>query len=235
MKNKQISLIFFLVIQLYIYVMLICFNNLFSEKILEYLSVCLCFILGISLFCKTKDYFIMLTALLFTLIGDTFMIFFDNLHIVGLICLNIVEILYFLRIYLDSEYKKLNILSRVISVVLVSAVAVLLLKDRLDIMAILWIIFFINLFLNILFTIKEIGLNNFFPIGLLLLFVYSICLLFLSLNDYLTSSVHAFEVLNELPFSLEWVFYLPAQVVLTCSIFTVNRRCYSKIKNESND
>lgn len=233
MKNRQLSLIFFLIAQLYIYVLLICFNSFINVKVLSYTSIVLCFIIGIFMFCKTKDYYIMILSLFFTLIGDTFFIFFKNLSVIGLICLNITQILYFLRIYLDSEYKKANVLIRLISIPISIIIVFITLKNETDILAILWIMFSVNLFINILFTIKEIGINNFFPIGLLLMFIYGIAMMFIYLPNYLTTNVRFIDILIQLPFDIKWVFYLPSQVVLTCSIFTVNRKCFSKIKIDS--
>lgn len=234
MKKKQVSLMFFLIIQLYIYVMLISFNSLINTQILSFISSVLCLIMGIFLFCKTKDYYIMISALVFTALADIFLIFFNNLHNIGLIFLNIVQILYFLRIYVDTDYKKSNVLTRIISIPILCIIGFILLKEKTDVLAILWIIFISNLFINILFTIKEIGLNNFFPIGLLLLFMYGIMMMFMSLNNYLNINVNYLEKLNELSFDLKIMFNLPAQVVLTCSIFTVNRRCFSAINKEEN-
>lgn len=232
MKNRQLSLIFFLIAELYLYVMLICFNHLINVKILSFLSVLLCFIISLFMHCKTKDYYIMILALFFTLLSDVFFIFFDKLIVIGLIGLNITQILYFLRIYIDSEYKKSNIISRIIFIPIGLFFSYFLLKERIDTSSILWVIFIINLFINILVTIKEIGLNNFFPIGLLLFLMYGIAMMFISLPNYLNISVPFIDFLIQLPFDIKSAFYLPAIVVLTCSIFTVNRRCYSKINRD---
>lgn len=232
MKNRQLSLIFFLIAQLYIYVTLICFNNLINTKILSFISILLCFIISIFMFCKTKDYFIMISALSLTLISDIFLIFFDSLHTISLFLLNIVQILYFLRTYINSETKRTNILIRIITIPICILIEYSLLKNRMDIQSILWIVYIVNLFINILFTIKEIGINNFFPIGLLFLFIHGILMMFLSLENYTIVNVPFINFFLELPFDIKTMFYLPAEVILTCSIFTVNRRCFSKIKKE---
>jgi len=233
MKKKQMSLIFFLIIQLYIYVMLISFNNLINSKILSFLSILLCFIMGLFLFCKTKDYYIMILALFFTLIGEAFFIFFDKLDIIGLVFLNLAQLMYFLRIYIDTKYRKSNVTSRFIGGIIIIAIGYFLLQERMDTLVILWLMYIVNLFINILFTIKEIGINNFFPIGLLLMFISSICAMFIELPNYLISNNNFLDALIELPFNLKWVFYLPSQAVLTCSIFTVNRKVWSKFKDEN--
>jgi len=233
MKNRQLSLIFFLFAELYIYIMQICFNAFINTKILSIVSSALCLIIGLFLFCKTKDYFIMICALFFTLISNISFNLFDN-STVGLVLLNLIQILYFLRTFIESDYKKLSCLTRIVSIPIFLTIGNLLLQERLDILAILWIIYIVNLFLNILFTIKDIGLNNFFPIGLLLLFIHGSLMMFLSLQDYTIVNVPFINFLEELPFDVKDMFYLPAQVVLTCSIFTVNRRCFSKIKKEDN-
>ena len=101
-----------------------------------------------------------------------------------------------------------------------------------DYATIIWIIYIINLFINILFTIKEIGINNLFPIGLIFLLIHGMLMMFLSLENYTLVNIHLINTLMNLPFDIKTLFYLPAQVILTCSIFTVNRRSFSKIKIE---
>lgn len=232
MKNRQLSLIFFLIAQLYIFIMLISFNSLINTNILLVTSTVLCVIISGFMYCKTKDYLIMISALSLTLISDIFMLFFDNLHYIGLFILNIIQILYFLRTYIDSDSKKYNLISRLIIIPISLIIGYIVLKDRVDINSILWITYIVNLFINILFTIKEIGINNFFPIGLMFLLVHGVLMMFLSLDNYTLVNIKFVNNLIELPFDIKTLFYIPAQVTLTCSIFTVNRRCFSKIKEE---
>ena len=59
--------------------------------------------------------------------------------------------------------KKSNVLTRLIALPLSIILCIVLLKEKTDITAILSTIYTINLFINILFTIKDIGINNFFP------------------------------------------------------------------------
>lgn len=235
MKNRQLSLIFFLIAQLYIFVMLISFNSLINTNLLLITSTSLCVIISTFMYCKTKDYLIMISAISLTLISDIFMIFFDNLHVIGLSILNIIQILYFLRTYVDSDYKKYNLITRAMFIPISLITAFVILKDRMDINSILWIIYIINLFINILFTIKEIGINNFFPIGLMFLLVHGVLMMFLSIENYTLVNIPFVNNLIELPFDIKTLFYIPAQVTLTCSIFTVNRRCFSKIKREEDN
>lgn len=235
MRNRQLSLIFFLIAQLYIFVMLISFNNLINTKLLLITSTVLCVIIAGFMHCKTKDYLIMISAISLTLISDIFMIFFDNLNYIGLFILNIIQILYFLRTYIDSDYKKHNIIIRVIFIPTSILTCFFVLRERMDINSILWIIYMVNLFTNILFTIKEIGINNFFPIGLMFLLVHCMLMMFLSLENYTLVNIPFVNTLMKLPFDIKTLFYIPAQVILTCSIFTVNRKCFSKIKKEEDN
>lgn len=234
MKNRQISLIFFLIIQLYIYTMLVCYNTLISTDILAFSSTLLCLIITIFMHCKTKDYAIMITAFSLTLISDFCFLFFDNLKVLGLIFLNLIQILYFFRTYIDSEYKKSNILSRIIALPISISFCAILLKEKLDMNALLWTIYTVNLFVNIIFTIKDIGINNFFPIALLFLFIHSSLMMFTSIDNYTSTSVRFIDFFNELPFDIKHAVYLPAQVTLACSVFTVNRMQFSKINKEEN-
>jgi hypothetical protein len=108
------------------------------------------------------------------------------------------------------------------------------LKERTDVNALLWTTYIVNIFLNILFTIKDIGINNFFPIGLLILFIHGSLMMFLGIENYTTINVPFINFLQQLPFNVKAITYVPAQVILTCSVFTVNRMSFSSIGKEKN-
>lgn len=214
--------------------MLICYNTLINIDTLAFSSTLLCLFITIFMHCKTKDYAIMITAFSLTIISDICFIFFDNLKVIGLIILNLIQLLYFLRTYIESEHKKSNALTRIIALPISILCCVILLKEKTDMTALLWTIYTVNLFINIIFTIKEIGINNFFPIALLFLFVHSSLMMFTALENYISTSVRFIDFLNELPFDIKQAVYLPAQVILACSVFTVNRLQFSKINKEKN-
>jgi len=234
MKNKQLSLLFFLIIQLYLFAMIVNFNSFFNTKILSILSIFICLIIGVFMFCKTKDYYIMIAAIFLTLIADLVYLFLNDSLSIYLTFLNIIQIFYFLRTYLESDYKKENLTIRFSAIIIGILLGYVALKNQLDIPAILWIIYFINIFISILFTIKEIGLNNLFPIGLIFLFIHASLIMLFSLEDYTIINIPLVNFLQELSFDIKTAVYLPAQVILTCSIFTVNRRSFSKIPKEDN-
>lgn len=233
MKSRQLGLIIFLIIELYIYVFAMCFNQIVSTNILLIISSFLCFITGILLFCKTKDYYIVISALFLHLLTDTFSVIFDDLVIIRLIGFNIIQIFYFLRIYLDTQYKTLNLVSRSVSIMIFIILGYFLLNNKFNYIAILWILYISNLFINILMTIKEIGINNFFPISLLFMFIYGAFSMILYLENYVDINIPLVNILSNLPFDIRLMFYLPSEVIMTCSIFTVNRRSYSKKKEEN--
>ena len=186
------------------------------------------------MFCKTKDYYIMIAAIFLTLIADLVYLFLNDSLSIYLTFLNIIQIFYFLRTYLESDYKKENLTIRFSAIIIGILLGYVALKNQLDIPAILWIIYFINIFISILFTIKEIGLNNLFPIGLIFLFIHASLIMLFSLEDYTIINIPLVNFLQELSFDIKTAVYLPAQVILTCSIFTVNRRSFSKIPKEDN-
>ena len=122
MKNKQLSLIFFLIVQLYLFTMVVNFNSFFNTKILSILSIFICLIVGIFMFCKTKDYYIMISAVFLTFIADLINLFFNDSLSVYLALLNIIQIFYFLRTYLESDYKKENLITRFSSIAIAAVI-----------------------------------------------------------------------------------------------------------------
>ena len=95
-------------------------------------------------------------------------------------------------------------------------------EEKFDIIAMLWIIFITNLFLNIIFTIKEIGINNLFPIGLLLLLVYGINMMFVYLPNYISVNIRFIDIIIGLPLDIKLMFYLhviihlPLHIIYGC-------------------
>ncbi len=235
MKNKQISLIIYLIAQLIIYSFTICFNNIFNENIMFIISSVLSFSLGIYLFCKTKDYYIMITSIGINVLISIFNLYLINFKYIVYFLLNLVQILYFLRIYINSENKKKDLIIRLIELVLGLVLSFILLRNKTDYISILFTLYISNLFFNILYTIKDIGFNNFFPIGLFILFISAIFSLFIGVEDYITVNIPFINIINDFPFSLVLMFEMPANVVLACSVFTVNRRMFSKINNEEEE
>lgn len=232
MKNRQFALLIFVFMQLCIYLNIISLNKYINPKIMCLSSIVICLIITIFMFCKTKDYFIMLSAIILSLISDIFLFVLPSIKVVGYIILNIIQICYFLRIFIDSQYKKSNILVRIITIPLLVFIGVIVLENKIDVNVILWIIFITNLFINILWTIKEIGINNLFPIGLLFMFMYGISIMVLNLENYVSYNVSILNFINNLSFDLRYAFYIPAQTFLAASVFTVNRKCFSKIKQD---
>lgn len=235
MRNKQISLIIYLIAQLIIYSFTICFNDLFNENIMFIISSVLSLSLGIYLFCKTRDYYIMISSIGINVLISVFNLSLTNFKYIIYSLLNIVQILYFLRIYINSETQKKDLLIRLLELSICIVFCFLLLKDKTNSIAILFTLYISNLFFNILYTINDIGINNFFPIGLLLLFISSIFSLCIGIENYINVNVSFINIINDFPFSLVLTFEIPANVVLTCSVFTVNRRMFSKINNEEEE
>lgn len=233
MKNKQLSIIFFLSIQLFILALIVGFSDLFNINILSILSIFLCFIMTCFLFCKTTDYYIMISAMSLTLIAETLFLFFQGFPLIVLLILNTIQILYFLRNFIESEHKKENIIVRIPVVFICLTISYLVLKEKFDGIAFVFVLYITNLFLNILFTIKDIGINNLFPIGLLILFVHGSITMFLNIDSYTIVNVPFINYLNEIPFNIGTLIYIIGQIVLTCSVFTVNRRSFSKSKKDN--
>lgn len=232
MKNKQIFLIFFLSFQLFILALLVGFSDVFNTNILSMLSILLCFITTCFLFCKTLDYCIMFSGMTLTLISKI-LLFSQETTVAYLTTLTVIQILYFFRSFIQSSYKKQNIIVRISTIPICLLSAYFILKDKFDVISFVFILYMINLFLNILFTIKDIGINNFFPIGLLFLFIHASLVMFLNIDLYTIVNIPFIDYMQEMSFNISQIIYIIAQVILTCSIFTVNRMSFSKLKNDN--
>lgn len=192
---------------------------------LKYAGISLC--LAFSLYCfirkrRTVNSFIPI-ALVFTLISDYFLLFNtnQNLYVYGLITFIITQLVYFAFIvYLRKSKSELliNILVRLL--LTMAALGVAFYLNYSDVLTILALVYFVELFSNFLYSILLIKFDKkylTFSLGLLL---FIGCDINVGLNN-----VHLFEGIDySLVNFLMWVFYLPSQVLLSLTNFVAQEK-----------
>lgn len=194
----------------------------------SFCSIVLCFVFVIFFDVRKQDINLLQIALFFTMISDMFLILFRGFQVIAMISFTIVQITYAVRLLNYSDSKKENIINlclRVILTILVEILVLAVFLKSFDWLLFICSIYATNFLVNIVFSFIHIRSNFIFPFALVL---FLICDFFVAIDcasPYIDLSGNAFFAkIFALPFSLAWVFYLPAQVLLALSLFTTKKK-----------
>lgn len=148
-------------------------------------------------------------ALALTVLADVFLLLLNAHYALGIVVFCLVQGLYFVRIYRSNEGRSLWGLR--LSLFLLSLV-VLNLLDLLIPLNILALFYFTNFFCNALSSLGCPGRNmQLFSIGLWLFLCCDLCVGLFQNPQLVPPAVSAFVAVGM------WLFYLPAQVLITLS------------------
>ena len=221
-KLVKIILTVFIFIELAIY---IAFNvmaglNTPDPIYLKYSGVLLCFAVSVALsviYGGEKDYLFLSCALLFTAISDLFILVLDDYYEIGLVTFIITQSIYFARLYF-GRYKRIWLSLAVRCGVMVVLFIVFAVAITLNLLIAECIIYISMLVANVVdaFIICRKGVKNIlFAVGLLLFVGCDICV---GLHNF--GSVLDIALPTALTLFAQvaiWAFYLPSQVLITCS------------------
>lgn len=240
-KNKQISIwirlivAFLFLISEAVLLTLIVIFKIPNTKYYCYLSVLLCFIIA-SIFVRTNKYnYIILIALFFTLMADLFLVLIEKeIYKLPAMCIFLfAQISY--AIYITIQLSKAKIfvftLFRIGLMILLVFIIWIVLKNKIDLLSIISICYFINLVINFI-SICFVFKNNFFlTLGLLLFILCDITTgLIVGQGTYFNLRVGSllYQYIN-LPINLIWLLYIPSQTLISLSV--VFKKKYRKEKD----
>ena len=220
-KSKIIALsVFFLVQAIYLLMVFITGKEYFSSICLSCIFICLCFQIS-------KSYLFMQIGLACTVISDVFLVVIDPMiQLPAMLFFSITQICYFLRLFFETESKKeqkIHLISRIIAVVIVIFLTVIVLKGKTDVLSLVSMFYYTNLVVNIVFAFIHFKKSPLLAIGLLLfLLCDTIIGLDIMAQSYLNGN--ALEAINSLisGTNLAWVFYIPAQALISASLIKFN-------------
>lgn len=193
------------------------------NSISAFISIALCFLFVLSGFRKDFDYLFSILALAATVTADVFLVLFlQQNRLAGMVAFLFAQIFYAVKISLYKQKTLTRIIClaiRILFVIIGSIAAKLLLKDGCDALAIISVIYYINLLLNTIHAF--ICRKWFFAVGLVLFSLCDICIgLQVMASGYLPIPPDSFLFKIAFPgFDLPWVFYLPSQVIIALSVF----------------
>lgn len=222
LQPRNIPIALFIILELIIYILLIFCDTSIPSRPLSFSAIAIAFIFTLWKL-RDHDRLLVALALFFTLIADLYLVLLDGSKTVAMLSFNIVQIVYAYRIikYFKLKFSwQIHLVLRLIIICVGEAIALVVLKGTFDLVIFLTIMYFANLFLNMIFSIVHLKENWIFAIGLLL---FVLCDIFVGLGEldgYLTiASTNIIYLFVNSSFDWVWFFYLPAQVLLSISHF----------------
>lgn len=212
-------------IELVLYIGILFLHIPIQSGVFHFLSIVFCF--GFVLIKKpSREGIIWIRiAFLFTVAADFFLTLLSQNQILGTGLFACAQLAYAIFLY-DAENKNawpfLAIRLFIISASLLLGYFVL--RENLDLLAIISLFYFSNLLINMIHALFQIKRNPLFFIGLCL-FICCDILVGLSNGEnylhYTRDSIWGFFVY--FPFNLTWMFYLPSQVLIALSSVSIKK------------
>lgn len=172
---------------------------------------------------RSLSYFITQIALISTVCADYFLVLLPvRKQLIAMVFFSVVQIAYFLRIYLEDENRKRriwNIASRGLLSAIAMVVTVCVLGASTDALALVSIFYYANLIINTLFAFLNFKKNAVLAAGLLL-FICCDTLIGLSLLDMyfpIPQDSSLYAIIHP-GFDLAWACYLPSQTLIALSL-----------------
>lgn len=223
----------FIGIELLIYVLFM-YLDIFGPSLymitnyLKFLSIIICvFYVTLSFPARDKnlDRWLLLMAIIFTLISDWFILIRDRYNY-GLITFIIVQYLYLIRIHFQN--KKVTVVffmgKLLINIVIAGCILpiLLLLQVQVDSLVLLSLFYFTSFFMNVLYGMYQYYLRKdksflFFLVGIFLFLLCDINVGVFNMTSYVSIDRNWFVAIEKFSVVGMWLFYLPSQVLISLS------------------
>ena len=187
----------------------------------SYIAIVLCF--AYALACPPKGSRLIIGGLACTVMADFFLVVCSpRQQLWGMVFFLIAQTLYAVRLHTATK-SRLLLLIRVSLIVAIEVIAIIVLGDKLDALAVVSVCYYANLVVNILEAFARFSQNKLLPIGLVLFLLCDTVIgLQVASGGYLPiqqgSWLYQFLFMD---FNLSWLFYLPSQVLISLSSKTM--------------
>jgi len=213
----------YVLIQLIAYILSVFIGISGKNDIIDYASIVLNFLMGILLFrfLKKNDSSIVLLALGFTIIADTGLILLEDVETISVFFFVLVQLCYAIRIRQFSIVLplKFDILVRFGLVIMCEVLALIVLKENFNGLIGVTLLYFVNIVINLFFTLINRKQNILFTLGLLLFLLCDISLGLRMSGDFIDVSNNSLiQTITTAPIDLVWMFYFPSQVLIVLSM-----------------
>ena len=171
----------------------------------------------------TRPYLLTQAALLCTVCADYFLVWCEpQIKLPAMIFFLVAQLLYATRLW-DSEnrpsYRRWHVPTRMLLSVAILAVTPAVLQASTDALALVSMVYYVNLILNLLFSFLQFRKQPLLSVGFLLFLLCDTVIGLNMLDAYLPISRESllYAVIDP-GFNLAWAFYLPSQTLLAISL-----------------
>ena len=205
MENRYVKIFIAVQAVLYASFLWLDMSGAGGSKWIKYASIVLC--LGFSAFLSARGGEKLVTAAMcFTLAADTFLLLLDTAYAAGVALFCAVQALYFVRIY-RLNGRRAALPARL--ALFLAAAAVLWMLDMFSPLNLLAALYFTTFVCN---AAQSLSVNNtLFSVGLILFLCCDICVGVHNVPELFPAGLRSFADVGM------WLFYLPAQVLITLS------------------
>lgn len=213
---KRISFICFLIIEAILYYFVLTAGGE-TFTVCAYSGIILCFLF--ALLCGAKNDPLLVAGLACTVGADYCLVVCSPIQqLWGMVFFLGAQTFYAIKLYLNKKNRTL-LLVRILLIAAIEIVTMIILKDKLDALAVVSVCYYANLFMNIVTAFSQWPKNKLLPIGLVAFILCDTVIgLQVSAGGYLPivegSALHDFLFMD---FNLSWFFYLPSQVMIALS------------------
>ena len=213
---KKFITIFFILIQLISYYLILFIGGNIGVYA-SFISIVLCFLYAFTNVKIENRY--LLCGLVMTIGADFFLVLYEpREQLYGMIFFVFTQIFYAIKLNKETK-NKIFIFIRVILSVLINVIAFIVLKDSIDLLVIVSLIYYVNIILNFIEALTIFRKDRLFTIGLLL-FILCDTVIGLQVMSDAYIKISETSILYKIlfvDFNLAWAFYLPSQVLIALS------------------
>lgn len=186
------------------------------------------FVISACVFCalfveRTWDYAFTQIGLLCTVGADYFLVLVDEQQrLPGMLFFSAAQVAYFCRLYFadkNEKSRRIHLILRVAASVALPLICLIVLGKNADGVALVSMFYYANLFLNVVFALKNFEKPGIFAIGLLVFLISDTVIGFHNLDCYFPikegSALYKFFHSSS---ELIYGFYLPSQVLICTSL-----------------
>lgn len=221
-KLKLISLSIFIALEICLWILVLATSGDLN-RYLSFSSILLAFIFSLMFLSFKDKTYLTQFALFFTVVADVFLVLINPQNqALAMTSFSIVQILYLIRILLETKNKKINLINLIVRVVLiciVEIITIIVVKDKVDYVCLISMFYYTNLILNLIFAFINLKKSPLLAIGLVF---FLLCDTFVGLSSaidvYITVSHTSWLYkLVFADFNFIWFFYIPSQTLLALS------------------
>ena len=223
-KNKRYIWPIFLITEFILYIFIL-FSSGTLLVVTSFSAIVLCFLY--SLMNINKENGFINIALFNTVLADFCLVVMNPINrTLGMIFFVIVQTLYSIKL-LNKSKSLLFLGLRIGLILIIECLTVIILKDKIDLLAIISVMYYALLIINIVESFMNFKEDKLFSIGLVL-FIMCDTIIGLQTLDSMYIRLGEDNIIYKIlycGFNLSWLFYLPSQVLISLST-------YRRIENE---